>query len=250
MTDQVEVLRTSVDRLREIVEGLSQDQIEASAYPTEWSVADVLSHLGSGAEIMQRFLTDALAGAETPSDFAQPVWDAWNAKLPQAQAADALVADRSYVDALGSLSEPERASFTFAMGPRTFDFPAFVGLRLNEHALHTWDIAVTFDPQASLQPDATDLIIEGLEMTARYTGKPLGADGRVAVRTREPERAFTITTGPEVTLEGGAAGDHPDLEISAEGLIRLVYGRLDPAHTPPTGGSADLDALRQVFPGP
>jgi hypothetical protein len=50
-------------------------------------------------------------------------------------------------------------------------------------------------------------------------------------------------------LAPGASGE-PDLEIPAEGLIRLVYGRLDPDHTPPIGGSADLDALRRVFPGP
>jgi uncharacterized protein (TIGR03083 family) len=249
MTDQVEVLLTSVDHLREIVEGLTPDQIEASAYPTEWSIADVLSHIGSGAEIMERFLADAVAGVETPADFAQSVWDAWNAKAPQAQAADALVADRSYVDALASLPEAERAGFTFAMGPMTFDFPGFVGLRLNEHALHTWDIEVTGDPRASLRPDATDLVIDNLEMTARYTGQPVEAEERVTVRTSEPQRSFIISTGPTVTLAPGASGE-PDLEIPAEGLIRLVYGRLDPDHTPPIGGSADLDALRRVFPGP
>jgi uncharacterized protein (TIGR03083 family) len=251
MSDNVDVLHTSVDRLREIVEGLSPDQLETSAYPTEWSVADVLSHLGSGAEIMQRFLADTVAGTETPADFAQSVWDAWNAKSPRAQAADALVTDRSYVDALGSVSESARAAFQFALGPMNVDFAGFVGLRLNEHALHLWDIAVTFDPAASLQPDATDVIIDNLEMMARFTGKPRSAEERVAVRTSAPQRAFTITTGPDaVALEGRATVDAPDLEIPAEGFVRLVYGRLDPAHTPPTDGSADLDALRQVFPGP
>jgi uncharacterized protein (TIGR03083 family) len=251
MTDQLEALHASVDHLRAIVGGLSPDQLETSAYPAEWIVADVLSHLGSGAQIMQRFLTDTVAGAETPSDFPPSVWEAWNAKSPQVQAADALEADRSYVEALGSLPEPQQAAFEFAMGPMTVDFPGFVGLRLNEHALHTWDIAVTFDPRATLRPDATELIIDNLGILARFTGKPLGTGQGVTVRTSGPQRAFTITTGPDaVALEGGASVDGPDLEIPAEGLIRLVYGRLDPAHTPPTGGSADLDALRQVFPGP
>jgi uncharacterized protein (TIGR03083 family) len=250
MSDNVDVLHTSVDRLREIVEGLSPDQLETSAYPTEWSVADVLSHLGSGAEIMQRFLADTVAGTETPADFAQSVWDAWNAKSPGAQAADALVTDRSYVDALGSVSESARAAFQFALGPMNVDFAGFVGLRLNEHALHLWDIAVTFDPGASLQPDATDVIIDNLQMMARFTGKPRSADESVTVRTSAPQRAFSIATGPEVALEGVASVDAPDLEIPAEGFIRLIYGRLDPDHTPPTAGPADLDALRQVFPGP
>ena len=42
----------------------------------------------------------------------------------------------------------------------------------------------------------------------------------------------------------------PELALPAEAFIRLVYGRLDPAHTPPVETRrADLDGLRQVFPG-
>jgi hypothetical protein len=39
--------------------------------------------------------------------------------------------------------------------------------------------------------------------------------------------------------------------MPAEAFVRLVYGRLDPAHTPAsiTGDPADLDHLRQVFTG-
>ena len=34
------------------------------AYPSEWTIADVLSHVGSGAVIMQRRLDDSLAGRD------------------------------------------------------------------------------------------------------------------------------------------------------------------------------------------
>ena len=38
--------------------------------------------------------------------------------------------------------------------------------------------------------------------------------------------------------------------MPAEAFVRLVYGRLDPAHTPPIKAHrADLDELRQLFPG-
>jgi hypothetical protein len=39
--------------------------------------------------------------------------------------------------------------------------------------------------------------------------------------------------------------------LPAEALIRLVYGRLDAAHTPPSVRveNIDLDALRRAFPG-
>jgi hypothetical protein len=48
----------------------------------------------------------------------------------------------------------------------------------------------------------------------------------------------------------GAAADG-EVRITGEALLRLAYGRLDPAHTP-DGTEADpavLDRLRAVFPG-
>ncbi len=47
-----------------------------------------------------------------------------------------------------------------------------------------------------------------------------------------------------------ADGSLPHLRLPAEALVRLVYGRLDPAHPPPVETSqVDLDELRQIFPG-
>ena len=47
---------------------------------------------------------------------------------------------------------------------------------------------------------------------------------------------------------GGAAADG-ETSTPAEALLRLVYGRLDPAHTPPFGGEPELlDRARAVFP--
>jgi hypothetical protein len=42
------------------------------------------------------------------------------------------------------------------------------------------------------------------------------------------------------------------LRLSSEELVRLVYGRLDPAHTPSAQLEAEtlsLDDVRAVFPG-
>jgi MDMPI C-terminal domain len=47
--------------------------------------------------------------------------------------------------------------------------------------------------------------------------------------------------------------DTPVSEVTmpAEALVRLAYGRLDPAHTPAsvTGSESDLATLRSIFPG-
>ena len=214
-------------------------------------MADVLSHLGSGAVILQRRLEDTLVGSETPSEFSQAVWDNWNAKSSVAKRTDGLVADQALVTRLSSLSDAERAGFHFSMGPLSEDFAGFVGLRLNEHVLHTWDIEVPISPTATLSSEASDYIIDTLELIARLTGRVSDVDLQLSVQTTDPRRDFALTLGPDaVALNPSEPEDHPDLELPAEAFIRLVYGRLDADHSPAVEGLQHLVTLRRVFPGP
>jgi len=136
------------------------------------------------------------------------------------------------------------------MGAMAFDFDGFVGLRLNEHTLHTWDVAVALDPRATLLPEAVPFVLDGVGLIARFTGKPSEAEG-VHVRTSHPHRDVTIVLGPDaVSIAPSTDRDAPDLELPAEALIRLLYGRLDPDHTPEVSDPDAVARLRAVFPGP
>ena len=120
--------------------------------------------------------------------------------------------------------------------------------------MHTWDIAVALDPSATVTPDAVALIVDtALPRTAARGSKPTDPPSEIAVHTTEPERYFLLTTGPDVslvpadeTLEASEA-----LEIPAEALLRLVFGRLDVDHTPAGLESQEelIGRLRAVFPG-
>src|SRR3954451_12597402 len=117
MADVVASHSSSVSRLRAIAQALPAADLDAPAYPSEWSVADVLSHIGSGAVIMQRRLDDTRAERPTPDDFARGVWDTWNAKAPTAQRDDALEADASLLAAIEAVPAGEREHFAMSMGP-------------------------------------------------------------------------------------------------------------------------------------
>jgi uncharacterized protein (TIGR03083 family) len=251
VTDAIPTLRASVSRLRAIVEGLEAKHLEEPGYPSEWTVADVLSHLGSGAVLSRARVDDVLAGRETPADLAPSVWDEWNAKSPEAKAAGALVADQALLDRIDTVTASERARFRTSIGPLDVDFDGFLRARLNEHAVHTWDVAVAFDPDATVAPDATAVVVDNLERPAGWSGKPSGIERRVQVRTTAPVRHFTISIDPDaVSMKASVAAGEPDLELPAEALIRLVYGRFDTAHTPPLVGDEALVAeLRQTFRG-
>ena len=86
------------------------------SYCDDWSIAQVLSHLGFGRVIFQRSLQDVRNGTIAPDDFNPSVWDAWNAKTPRAQADDALVADEAVTEAIEAVGEAERAELVLQLG--------------------------------------------------------------------------------------------------------------------------------------
>jgi uncharacterized protein (TIGR03083 family) len=252
MEDSLGPLHASVDRLHDLVRELDEPQLESPSYCDEWSVADVLSHLGSVAVILRRRVAAALDGATLPDDFAQPIWDEWNAKSSRARADDALVEDELLLETVEAVDADERARLAFPTGPVTLSFDEFVALRVNEHALHTWDIEVMFDPTATVPEDAAAVIVDNLGLIARFTARPVGTEREVRIRTQRPERHFTVRlTNETAELLAGDAGVSPDLELPAEAFARLVYGRLDSEHSPPVRANGELlDLLRAVFPGP
>ena len=72
----IAALHSGHDTLAGLVSGFSDDDLAHSSGSAEWDVSQVLSHLGSGAEIGQATLRAALAGEPNPgSDYNHTVWD-------------------------------------------------------------------------------------------------------------------------------------------------------------------------------
>jgi uncharacterized protein (TIGR03083 family) len=248
----ITALRHSHDRLQALAGPLGADQLQRQSYASEWSIAQVLSHIGSQAEIFGLFLDAGLAGQDPPGPEAfGPIWAAWNAKSPQDQAADALTADETVTARFEAIDDGQRERFRLSVFGMDLDAAGLARMRLGEHAIHTWDIAVALDPAATVAPDAVGLLIDTLGPLVGRAGKPGRTQRRVHVSTSSPVRHFTLETGEKVALAASEYSEGlPELALPAEAFIRLVYGRLDPAHTPPVETRrADLDELRQVFPG-
>jgi uncharacterized protein (TIGR03083 family) len=248
----ISALRHSHDRLQALAGPLGADQLEQRSYASEWSIAQVLSHLGSQAEIFGLFLDASLAGQDPPGREQFPaIWDVWNAKDPQTQAADGLRADEATLQRFESLDADQRARLRLKAFGMDMDTAGLARMRLSEHAIHTWDVAVALDPVATVAPDAVGLLIDTVGQLASRSAKPDGKQRRLRVSTSDPERHFILETGDAVSLtESDAEDGLPELHLPAEAFVRLVYGRLGPSHTPPVDtDGVDLDDLRQLFPG-
>jgi uncharacterized protein (TIGR03083 family) len=250
----ISALRHSHDRLQAGVEPLGLAQLERRSYASEWSIAQVLSHLGSQAEIFGLFLDAGLTGQDPPGreEFA-PIWESWNTKDPHAQASDALRADEATVERFESLDADDQERLHLKLFGMELGTIGLARMRLGEHAIHTWDVVVALDPSATVAPDAVALLIDTLDQLAARASKPDGKQRKVRVMTTDPDRRFILETGEAVTLtpepddsEQGLS----ELRLPAEAFVRLIYGRMDAAHTPPAEvNGVELAELRQIFPG-
>ena len=136
------------------------------------------------------------------------------------------------------------------------DASRLLGMRLSEHAIHTWDIIVIRDPSAEVAPDAVAFMVDHVAQTAARSGSAAGVPLEVEIITSDPDRTYRLSVAEAVKLSpsDSAAGATPataTVHMPSESLVRLVYGRLDAEHTPQSvkADGVDLDALRSVFPG-
>ncbi|HLI01654.1 MAG TPA: maleylpyruvate isomerase family mycothiol-dependent enzyme [Acidimicrobiales bacterium] len=256
MTAEVDVLirtlRGSHDRLRRRVESLETKDLQRTSFCSQWSVAQVLSHLGSQAEFFELLLNAGRTGGGPPGqEIMAPIWARWDALPPAEQAEQSVAANERLVARLEGMGA-ELDTFHLALWGGEVDAAGLLRMRLAEHAVHSWDVAVTNESDAVVAADAVERLIDHLGATAARGGRPADQPMSIAVTTSAPVRQLQLDTGG-VSLEpfaGGAVA--AAVELPAEALLRLVYGRLDPGHPGPgpvaTRG-VELDQLRAVFPG-
>jgi uncharacterized protein (TIGR03083 family) len=252
--DAIQAYRRSHDEAASQVAGFGPDQLGTGSGAAEWTIAQVLSHLGSSSEIALGTLQARVADREGH----QAVWDRWNAMTPAEQAAGFVEWEGRLVEALEALTDQDLVGLRLDLGflPWPVDIPLFVDMRLSEVALHRWDVDIAFDQQARLVPYLLPFVLWRLPMFAGFSSKPIGKTGFVTIQTSDPGRAYVLElTNDGASLaeaEGPAAHAGTTVRIPAEAFVRLTAGRLAPERTPPgvtVDGAISLDDLRNVFPG-
>lgn len=245
-------LRAHHDDLALLVPTLTDEQLAGPSGASEWTVAQVLSHLGSGAEISRKPVA-AASGQPFDEEDNQSVWARWDGSTPREQAEAYVRHDARYLETLAALTPEQKGSISVDMGflPAPVPLVVAVGMRLNEVAAHAWDVKVGLDPAATVDGAAAKVL---LELFAGDLGFLLGFSGK-ADQLAEPATvavpggaivitdAVTVTTEP---VEATATFDGPQ-----EAVLRLLTGRLRAPYDGGVSVSGDvsLDDLRRVFPG-
>jgi uncharacterized protein (TIGR03083 family) len=250
--EAIAALRRSHAELAAFVAGADAGALSARSGSSEWAVADVLSHLGSAAEIGFNTLTTGRADL----DAAPAIWDRWNTMAPAEKASNFVIANERLVEAFESLDGAALADKKVDLGflPAPVDVSFFAGMRLGEVGLHTWDIDVASDRNAVVHDYLVPFVLERLPMFAGFFAKPAGKTGVLAVDMTQPSRSYVLELRDDgASLEEASNPEAENrLTTSGEAFARLTAGRLDPAHTPSVVqivGALSLDDLRLAFPG-
>lgn len=249
-------LRDSSERLTETVYALPDEALSRPSFATGWSIAQVLSHLGSAAEISTMLLERGIDGDATGprTEDTYPVWERWDSLSGPAQRDAWREADRRHREVLDSLDTGQRESVRVPYFAGSLSIPVYAGYRLSEQSVHAWDIEVALSPAAAIPAPETELLWERLDRVAtRFR------DGRTLARLGPSQVAVALTDlGRTVCLDLAAelhlyrcepAEPVGTVSGSAEAVLRLVYGRNLPQDAVTVTGAVTLDDLRALFPG-
>jgi uncharacterized protein (TIGR03083 family) len=253
----IDALRREYDDLAALVSSFGPDQLARPSGASEWSVADALSHLGSGSEINLATLLTALGEREAPGDtFNGSVWDRWNAMTPTEQAAGFLEHNRALVEAFEALTLEQHSTLGVPVSflPAPLAVAGFAGLRLNEAAQHGWDVRVSTDSGVGLLDSSASVLAEhfagDLGFLLGFVGQADQVQAPVTVALGDS--GYSIVIDGSVSLEAAAEATTATFAGPLEAALRLIAGRLGPTRTPSgvaVTGNVTLDELRAVFPG-
>lgn len=248
----IAALHTEHDTLVALLAGIGDDQLNSPSGADDWTVAQVLSHLGSGAEIGRAPIARA-AGESVDAEDNQTIWARWDSSTPAEQAEGFVRHNARWLETVDALTPEQRSSLTVDLGflPEPVPLVVALGMRLNEVANHSWDVRVALDPQAEVDPESAATLIELL-------AGPVGFMVGFLAKPAELDRPASVAGPGAVLVIGDAVTVVDELEApsatfhgSPGAFVRLISGRLKPPYAKDVTveGNVTLDDVRRVFQG-
>ncbi|MET0135560.1 MAG: maleylpyruvate isomerase family mycothiol-dependent enzyme [Kibdelosporangium sp.] len=248
----ITALRSEHDTLAGLVRTITDDQLAATSGAEEWTVAQALSHLGSGAEIGLAPIARA-AGATVAAEDNPTIWARWDASAPRAQAEGFLEHNGRWLDTVEALTPEQRSSLTVDLGflPEPVSLLTALGMRLNEVANHSWDVRVAFDANAGVDADSAAVLVDLLTGPVAFMLGFLAKPAELAAPVSVAIPGGGLVIDDTVTVVDHLESPSATFNGPPEAFVRLVSGRLKAPYDDGVtiDGSSTLDDLRRVFPG-
>lgn len=225
--------RREITAIARQVRGLDAAGWDAPTWCTGWTVREVVAHLAEGVERFGQQVRGALAGS--PVEFSMAERDA-RRQVVKALPPDELVSELkrrtgAFFEYLEGLPEAELTGAVVPMAAGLTAPVSIAYLRLQEPAIHRWDLLAPSAPDATLDAESAALLVDyvlgnaprqtkpdalaGLDVTYRLDVQGPGG-GAVVIGCREGKATVVRDQAP------GAA----DLALATEALVRLLWGRV------------------------
>ncbi len=248
----ITALRAEHDVLAALVRTLTDEQLAAPSGASEWTVAQALSHLGSGAEIGRAPIARA-AGETVEAEDNQTIWARWDGSTPRAQAEGFLEHNARWLELVEALTPEQRTSLTVDLGflPEPVPLVTAVGMRLSEVANHSWDVRVAFDSAAGVDAESAEVLVDLLTGPIGFMVGFLAKPAELAQPASVAVPGGGLVIDDAVTVVDHLESPSATFTGSAEAFVRLLSGRLKAPYDKEVTveGSVTLDDLRRVFPG-
>jgi uncharacterized protein (TIGR03083 family) len=224
--------------------GLTPDQWNAPSACDLWEVRDVVAHLIGGVERQMDSLDRGMRGDSAPPPGFAPlpaeVVSTTNAQRDierrQGLGEGLLEVFRSRYDqlrdALAGISGDQWEAPCWHHRRGTLTAREYVDLRIQELAIHDWDLRSGLEPEAQVDPESAlallDIAPAWLGMTFR-PGAPLGRPlvYRWEISGSNPHRFDLMVLGDSFRIQPPVAGvADVVVKCSADAYVLLVYGRL------------------------
>ena len=271
---QIELVKTLVSNIRNCAGSLSPEQLALPSACSEWQVQDVVSHLVGGAERQIDSMRRGKAGDSGPPEgftaMGSSAMSATNAQRDIRRREDLGAELLTTYDGLYAQLYEELDRF----GPDDWDtlcwhlrmgaMPAsdYVELRIQELAIHDWDIRKALEPEPSLHPDCIESLLgmapKWLGMCFRLSEK-LDAPVVYEFDLAPPNETSIIVSvygdGFLFHSEDDAPEDRWTVCAEASAFLLFIYGRITGREAiganefAITGDAGPLDRFEEWFKG-
>lgn len=245
MKDTIELVNATASRLQEFLAGLADQQWSADSACEGWTVADVTAHVTASASTWasniaravngdsgppegQSFMTQGDRGSSTIAQGAVSYREEAGSKLLDNFASGYA----GLKDQMAKLREEDWGKPCFhRRGP--LPIGDYVALRVQELAVHGWDIRWGLDPNAEIWREPLRLLVGRVPRWLSNAFRP-GLDLPTPVRYRfdvagpVPIQNDLVVTGDMFQPEPNIGGE-ADVVFTCDtgNYILLIYGRLD-----------------------
>lgn len=251
MPEPIELLEAQAAATRQTIQSLAAaDFAKGSLGCPGWRVQDVVAHITTGAQMFEGIARGTLSGANWMEERGRRL--AENAALsPDDLKRRYAEADASLVSTFKSLSPEELQARR--QHPAFGEVPVaqFLGMRISETAVHSWDIQSAVDPSAKLQAPATNAVASQIVnifpawfLPEAVAGMSRGYRFVVA----EATHTLAIAGGKAAWTDDDGAAD-ATLTLDLGDFVLLMTGRLSSEKLIDSGraqASGDIQAAKQL----